>query len=247
MLKNTIAIFSTLIMFLCISFTTAQHTYELKFTDCEKNSDVYFPKTTFKITGTYEVLKNEYTSLVFKTSESQIKVSYTNLYDQEMDNVFILPKEGSISPLYLCLDNFKDTIQETCIENSLKTNTPWKLTTTTVGCHGRSRSKIIITSRKGIFMAKYVFSKYIPEKKKYKKVVKRKILNEAQLNNVILFEKKLRLHGSSVQKKYGDSITGIYLYTYKIQSGNIEKVVKSSLMLQTINERFLLQKLGFTD
>ena len=43
-----------------------------------------------------------------------------------------------------------------------------------------------------------------------------------------------------LQKKYGDFISGIYLYTYKIQSGNIEKVVKSSLMLQTINERFLL-------
>ncbi|WP_298519182.1 hypothetical protein [uncultured Kordia sp.] len=231
------------VLTMCLS-AYAQQTYTLKLIDCDLEDNLLSSRQSVDILSEHEIIEKFPDEIIFKTATNQIKVRYQNLYDQQLDTVFIL-KDKNTTTFRLCLDRFKDDLEETCIEHAIKKKARWKLNLETVGCSGRHTSKIVIFPKKDSFVAKYVFSKYVSQKKKYERVVKYRVLNSAHLNDIIRFEKKLRLHGAAVKATYGDTIGGIYLYTYKIQSGNIKKEIKSSLSLQTIDKRYLLKKLGF--
>lgn len=245
MIKKLRCVPLLLLLFTSIYFVNAQHVYQLKIIDCDQTENIFEPRRNIKILTAHEIIESFPDLIVFKTSTDRIKVSYENLYDQKMDTVFIPKERGNDSSFYLCLDNFKDNQKETCIENAIKKKARWKFNIVSTGCSGRFKSKIIIIPKKNKIIAKYVYTEYVSTVKKYKRFVKYRILSKTQLNDVVRFEKKLRLHGDAVKTKYGDQIRGLYLYTYTIRSGNMEKEIKSSLTLSTIDERYLLEKLGF--
>ncbi|MFK7748968.1 MAG: hypothetical protein AB8B65_11290 [Kordia sp.] len=243
--KNITYTFFLFILLLCTNNTRAQQVYELKLSDCDQEEDNFPLRLTVNILTAHKIISEFGDLIVFKTTTDRIKISYKNLYDQQMDTVFIPKKNRQKEQFQLCLDTFKDNIKETCIEHAIAKRKRWKFRIISEGCSGRFESKIVIIPKKDKTIAKYVTTEYVSELKRYKKVIQYRILTETQLKAVIRFEKKLRLHGAAVKATYGDTIKGLYLYTYTIQSGSMETEIKSSLTLKVIDERYLLDKLGF--
>ena len=234
-LKNII-----LILFIAIfNNIIAQKTIEIETFNCAENSIGMsnIQKLNYKIISEHKVITDtteHYFELKIKTKSDTLKVQYQNDYNQKVDTTYILSR--NMQKIYICIDKFKDYKIKTLNEDAMK-NKKWELYINSMHCFGFDKSKLIIKFKKNKIIAKYYFSKWIEKSEQKKEFIKKKILTEKQISNLILFEKKLRL----MNRPNGDCTTSVF-YLLKTNNG---KISISDSSCSSFNEYDLLEKLGF--
>lgn len=192
-----------LILILIFSNSTiCQNTIELIAYDCikvrESNRDI--SEIKFEILTKHKVIsqttKSKFDLFRLQTFENEVKIEYNNIYNQKTDTIFfITPKTQK---LFLCVEKMKDYEIKTFIEKSLAENKNWKLKLSGGSCFVYTDTEIKIIPNKNGAILKYKYVEERSEKKiKEKKVIK---LDKNDLDNLIMFEKKLRLLNSAMRR-----------------------------------------------
>ncbi|MGK0448873.1 MAG: hypothetical protein ACJA2M_002674 [Polaribacter sp.] len=189
-------------LLLCSNSIISQNTVELIAYDCirDRDSNRDISEIKFEILTEHKVIsqstKSKYDIFRFQTSENEVKIEYNNIYNQKTDTTFfITPKTQK---LFLCVEKMKDYEIKTFIEKSLEENKNWKLKLSGGSCFVHTSTEIKIIPNKNGAILKY---KYVEERSgkkiKEKKVIK---LDKNDLDNLIKFEKKLRLLNSAMRR-----------------------------------------------
>tara|TARA_R110002111_G_scaffold253395_3_gene318610 strand:+ start:94 stop:777 length:684 start_codon:yes stop_codon:yes gene_type:complete len=134
----------------------------------------------------------------FETMENKVKVEYYNIFNQKIDTIFNIKSKKQ--KLFLRVEKMKDYEIKTFLETSLLENKKWKLKLSGGSCFVFTDTKIKIIPHKDGALLKY---KYVEERSASRKKIKeRKVikLDKNDLDNLILFEKKLRLLNSGIRR-----------------------------------------------
>ena len=190
------------LLLLCSNSIISQNIIELIAYDCIRNRDSNrdISEIKFEILTEHKVIsqstKSKYDLFRFQTSENEVKIEYNNIYNQKTDTTyFITPKTQK---LLLCVEKMKDYEIKTFLEKSLEENKNWKLKFSGGSCFVFTNTEIKIIPNKNGATLKYKYVEERNEKKiKEKKVIK---LDKNDLDNLIRFEKKLRLLNSAMRR-----------------------------------------------
>ncbi|WP_282032399.1 hypothetical protein [Winogradskyella eximia] len=191
-----------ILILICSNSIFCQNTIELIAYDCinDRDSNRDISEIKFEILTKHKVIsqttKSKFDLFKFQTSENEVKIEYNNIYNQKTDTTyFITPKTQK---LFLCVEKMKDYEIETFIEKSLEENKNWKLKLSGGGCFVFTDTEIKIIPNKNDAILKY---KYVEERNGKKIKEKKEIkLDKRDLDNLIIFEKKLRLLNSAMRR-----------------------------------------------
>ena len=191
-----------LLLFFCGNSIFSQNTIELIAFNCisDRISNRDISEINFKILTEHKIIsqttESKFDLFRFETSENKIKIEYNNIYNQKKDTTFfVTPKTKK---LFLCVEKMEDYEIKTFIESSLLENKKWKLTLSGGGCFVFTDTKIKIIPKKENAILKY---KYVEERSGRKTKERKTIrLDKNDLNNLIRFEKKLRLLNTAMRR-----------------------------------------------
>lgn len=191
-----------ILILICSNSIFCQNTIELIAYNCinDRDSNRDISEIKFEILTKHKVIsqttKFKFDLFRFQTSENEVKIEYNNIYNQKTDSTFfITPKTQK---LFLCVEKMKDYEIETFIEKSLEENKNWKLKLSGGSCFVFTDTEIKIIPNKNGAILKY---KYVEERNGKKIKEKKEIkLDKRDLDNLIIFEKKLRLLNSAMRR-----------------------------------------------
>jgi len=180
------------VFFGVFNLSFAQTKYTLIFYNCKGNHmgmindgldsipiAVYNNDSNQKIELKKEDFPGEY---YFLTDKTDIRIETKNIFKQNIDTIIKLNKKETKHKI--CEDKFRDYELDTSVEKSFKTQKKWILEFSSMGCFHRNRESIELAFEKE---KKYIIYKVNKQEKQ------RLVLNQAKMNSLMFFEKKLKL------------------------------------------------------
>ncbi len=191
MRKNTFFILCS-IFFGIYNSSFAQTKYSLTFYNCKRNHigminngydsipvTIYDNDSNQKIEFKKGDLPGDF---YFITDKTDVRIETENIFKQKIDTIIKLNKANNEHRI--CEDKFKDYEFDTSVEKSFKAKEKWILQFFSMGCFHREEESIELVFEKG---KAYLILKENREKKQTM------ILSEARKNELVFFEKKLKL------------------------------------------------------
>lgn len=163
---------------------------------------------------------------IFSTNKKNIRIEIQNIYNQKIDTILNLNKKET--EFKICEDKFKNYNIKTTISKSFETQKKWVLHYSSSGCFHWDNESIIIYYRKR--------GTYAVHKKNNKKKLKIK-LSKANKEQLVLFEKKIRLMN---KPNAGCTTTDTYTVIFNEEEYTIKD---SSCLWNGFN--YLKEELGF--